>query len=442
MISLETVLAVALRHPVVMDHLGEALRSDLVIANPFLRRIAEFADNFLLEKRKLPEHGDWQIWLMSLEQGMIQDGTREALSNLLVTDTAGYDPEFFASQVIDVLQKGATLVARARLQEVLNPAPETLLNLAEKVAAIKSGGLQGLARLEDVDVWAKPPRDQELSSTGFPTLNNLTGGWGKELVILFADSGVGKSLLLQNFAANASVGGKNILHVTLELGLRSQVHRYYRQIAEATRADFTKDIDRVKADLNRWFRVAKGKVRLLEYPAYSVDVDQLRRTVAKAVRLMGSVDVLVVDYLDLLTPTKRSSRGGEYVDLGRITHELRSLCAEFDLTVLTASQAVRRPQYANRLTMKDIGDSYNKVRGADILLSLVQTDEEEEVHQGRMGVLKVRDSGGRGTEVALYINRDLALIQELHHPNTVQLMTRLGHLPTAKPAQGITVATG
>jgi len=47
--------------------------------------------------------------------------------------------------------------------------------------------------------------------------------------------------------------------------------------------------------------------------------------------------------------------------------------------------------------------------------------------------LKARDSGGRGAEIGLYINRELAVIAELAHPNTVELMRRLGHLPTAAP---------
>ncbi|KKL52941.1 hypothetical protein LCGC14_2280470, partial [marine sediment metagenome] len=43
---------------------------------------------------------------------------------------------------------------------------------------------------------------------------------------------------------------------------------------------------------------------------------------------------------------------------------------------------------------------------------------------------------GRGQEIPLYINRELAMIQELDHPNTVQLMQRLGHMPKEKSTNG------
>jgi replicative DNA helicase len=187
-----------------------------------------------LKKHKLPGHGDWETWLSLLQEGMLRDGTKEALGRLLSADISGHDAEFFAEHVIEDLQKAAAQVVRARLNE--NPAlePKTLITLAERVSTIRSGSLQGLARLSDIDIWSQQPREEEYISTGYPTLNRLIGGWGKEEWILFADSGVGKSILLQNFAVNAAVRGKNVIHITLELGLRAQIHRYYRQIARST----------------------------------------------------------------------------------------------------------------------------------------------------------------------------------------------------------------
>ena len=62
-ITLELVIAVALGNVVAMDRLAPALRSDLVLVNPFYRRIVEFADDYLNTKRKLPGQGDWSVWL-------------------------------------------------------------------------------------------------------------------------------------------------------------------------------------------------------------------------------------------------------------------------------------------------------------------------------------------------------------------------------------------
>lgn len=430
MITLETIVACALRSPIVLDRLGEALRSDLVLANPYLRRIVIFADDFLLNRRKLPGDGDWSVWLETLPENAIRDGTREALGRLLAISTGSYDPEFLAESAIGQLRTAAAQVARARLNEQAVVDPETFVALVHKLDAVQGGNIGGLARLADIDTWSTSPREEEYIPTGLPTLNRLVGGWGKELWMVFADSGVGKSMLLQNFATAAALRGARVLHVTLELGLRPQIHRYYRQIAQSVRADFTHEPDVVKDRLRHWFRLAKGEVCVMEFPAFGLDHEELRRTVERVGRTIGPINVLILDYLDLLiVAAGKRGRGGAYEDLGRLTHEVRDLCRAFDLTVLTASQAVRRPQNKGRLTVRDMGDSYQKVRAADGLLSLVQTEEEEAAHQGRIGVLKVRDGGGRGTEIPVYINRELSLIAEVGHPNTVALMTKLGHLP-------------
>lgn len=427
MITLETVIAFALRDPIVMDQLGPALRNDLVTANPFYRQLVTFADDFLLKHAKLPLAGDWDFWLESLTAGAQRDGCRDALGRLQLVDLREFTAEFFTEQAVAQLQHAAAQVAKARLNELQQVALPVFLAMAEKLESIQGGGLKGLARLDDVDTWARPVREDDLLSTGYHGLDRLIGGWGKELWIAFADSGVGKSMLLQNFSTNAALKGKRVLHLTLELGIGPQIRRYYRQIAQITQGDFARDEAEAKRRLRHWFRMATGEVLLLEFPAYGVTTDDLQRLLTRVSRIHGQVDVLTLDYLDLLGVGKNGRNA--YEDLGRLTHEVRALCGKFGLTVLTASQAVRRPARADRLTMRDMGDSYNKVRGADGLLSLVQTDEEAEVHQGRLGVLKVRDSGGRGKEIALYVNRELAVIQELDHPNTVELMRRLGHLP-------------
>lgn len=435
MITPEVIIACALRHPTVMDQLGDALRSDIVIANTFQRRIAEFADTFLVQRRKLPSDGDWEAWLVGLAEGNEREGIKENLGRLLSIDVSSFDPGFFAEQVIGDLQATAADVARSRLNSAPVVTPQLIAELAEKVASVRSGSLQGLARLRDIDVWAQPVREDELIKTGFSTLDRLIGGWGKELWIAFADSNVGKSMLLQNFASNMAVRGKNVLHVSLELGIRPQIHRYYRQLTEMSREEFNEDQERLKKRLRHWFRLAKGSIYLLEFPALTLDPETLHRTIERVMRATGvQIDALVLDYLDLMAPSKRSSRGA-YEDLGRLTHEVRGLCPSFDMSVLTVSQAVRRPEKAGRLSLRDMGDSYGKVRGADGLLSLVQTEEEEEAYQGRLGILKTRDSGGRGQEIPLYINRELSIIQELDHPNTVRLMKQLGQLP--KPAANV-----
>ena len=438
MITVERIIGFALRDQTVLDSLGEALRSDLVTADPFYRACVIFADDFFGERHKMPLEGDWDLWISSLPEGR-REGIREALGRLWGQDISGYDPGFFGEKVIEELRGVAARNAVARLNaSPESVSPEIIQTLSDTVAGIGTGNIQGLASLRDLDIWLPlMSQDDPLLPTGFPALDRVIGGWGEELWIVFADSGVGKSMFLQNAGAHAAQKGKNVCHITLELGLRPQIHRYYREIAEADRQKFSRDPAKVKKDLQHWFRFAKGNVHLLEFPAYSQSPEAISRILARVERQAGTLGFVIIDYLDLLSPPAGSKGRSTHEDLGRITHLIRAITQQFSVPVLTASQAVRKPQNARRLTVRDMGDSYQKIRGADGILSLMQDDDEEKLHQGRLGVLKSRESGGKGAEIPLYINRDLSLIAGLDHPNTVQLMERLGHLPKPKPPDSL-----
>jgi hypothetical protein len=136
MITLETVLAVSLSNPTVMAELGDALKDDLVTSNPFQRRIVQFASEFLAERRKLPSDGDYSVWLETLPEGNIRDGSREALGRLLAVNTSSYDPAYFAEVAIEQLRRGAAQVARARLNETTILEPEAFDVLARKIDSL------------------------------------------------------------------------------------------------------------------------------------------------------------------------------------------------------------------------------------------------------------------------------------------------------------------
>lgn len=433
MITLEKIIGAALKDRTILDLLGEALSNDLVVAHPFYRQIAEFANDFSLQYRKIPLAGDWALWISSLPE-RTRDGVRESLGVVLNQDTSDISPDYFGGRVLEELRQVASRTALARINAAQEVTPELFQTLAEKIQGVESGTIQGLANLRDIDLWSHSPREDDLIPTGIQGLDKAIGGWGRELTIIFADSGVGKSILLQNLTAHAAQKGKHSLHITLELGLRPQIHRYYRALSQLSRGEFVSDPKEAKEKLRHWFRFATGSVHLLELPAYSLDPDQLKRIVDRVLRLTGDLHILTLDYLDLMVMPRGAGGRSDYADLGKLTHMVRSLCSGFNLSVLTASQAVRRTENKNRLTMRDMGDSYGKVRGVDNLLGLWQTPEEEEVHQGRIGVLKVRDYGGRGSEIPVYINRDLSIISDLDHPNTLLLMDRLGHRPSPSPS--------
>lgn len=140
MTTIEKIVGFALHDRSVMDQLGEALKSDLVVANPFYRQIASFGAEFTTERGKLPLSGDWELWISSLAEGQ-RDGARESLGRLLAQDVTEYDPEYFGERVLEELRQVASRTALARLNSLTGDGvtPEAFRTVLERIEAITCG---------------------------------------------------------------------------------------------------------------------------------------------------------------------------------------------------------------------------------------------------------------------------------------------------------------
>lgn len=428
MISIPRILATALRHERVLVSLRRALTSQLVTANPFHRSIIGFAAEFWDQQKALPKPGDFEFWISTLNEQQ-QEGMRNALSEITSQPPETWTPEYIAKEVTVILKSTAARNSVARLSQLVpNVTAEDINLLAEEIKTIEPVTLEGLVDIADVDRWVYQVQDEDPRiTTGFPSLDRLIGGFKKELVFIMADTGLGKTSLLINLGAAAVLHGSRVFHLTFELSPENTLRRYYRRVAEVNPSQYRSKPEVVVDRVKHWLKLAKGSAHILYQGAYTVNPDALEAMVDQFVDLHGGVDLLILDYLDLM----KAPNGfrSEYEALGQVSHTVRNLCDEFDCTVISATQAGRVSHRRKHLRLDAMGDSYNKARAADVVLGLVQSDEEYEANQGRIGLLKVRENPGRGIEIPVYINLDLMLIADLDHPNTQRVIKEYGHLP-------------
>jgi replicative DNA helicase len=269
--------------------------------------------------------------------------------------------------------------------------------------------------------------------TGFSVLDQfLGGGFRSELVFLLADAGVGKSTGLINIGAHAALHGARVLHITFELSANNTLRRYARRVSETTNPDVRNHPELVVDGVNHWLRFAKGSVQVLYYQPYTVGSDELAALVDQYVQLHGGVDLVILDYLDLMKPDQGVK--SEYEGLGRLSHRVRGTGLHYNCTMLSATQATRGAHYVRHLRLDMMGDSYNKVRAADIIIGFVQTLEEFEANQARLALLKNRENPGRGVEIPIYVNMDVMLMADLDSANTRRIMGKFQH-PTQQVFQ-------
>ena len=363
-------------------------------------------------------------------------GILEALVRVQGQNVDVYTGGYVVEQVVEDLKVLAAQTALSRMNSAGEIDSATLTDYAEQVQAIQPVSLMGLGLLSDVDRWIQPPRIEDLRATGIPLVDQwMGGGIGRELTLVMADSGIGKTTMLCNLGNHSALLGGNVLHISMELSTHNTLQRYYRRIAEASKGEMRSGSEETARKVKHWLRYAKGQVAVLFEEAYTLTPQALRILCHRYVDKYGELDTLILDYLDLMKPPAGTERLSEYQQLGRVTHLIRNMTEEFGCSIISATQSVRGAS-KNVPRLSEMGDSYGKVRAADNIFAIVQTDEEAEIYQGRLYCLKIRESVGRGRAIPLYMNMDLMIIAQLDHPNTERIMRELGHMPESPESDG------
>jgi len=166
--------------------------------------------------------------------------------------------------------------------------------------------------------------------------------YNKELTLVVGSSSVGKSIALDNCASHAWDEGLNVVLITLEL---SEIRKAQRIDAAALNIQ-AQEIKNNKDKVINYYENKKNNNRLFikEFPTNSINSNQIMNylyqlELYEGLKMYGggpnAINLLVVDYLDLLLPNDKKIRS-DYESQGTIGAELRAVGQELDLPVLSA----------------------------------------------------------------------------------------------------------
>jgi len=257
-------------------------------------------------------------------------------------------------------------------------------------------------------------------STGVDLYDQASGGlFPKELVIMLAATGVGKSVFLLEVGHNAAWQGYGVLHVTIEMDREKAQTRFYSRRSGIPHrlfrdplgkdpeagAQFTdehlKTLRRsLKAFHKRggYYYVAAFKGRTCTVPLIE---EEIRRTEEKYGK---RVDIVTIDYLNDLVPVGRFESDWDWNALGGISWDLSQLAKDFvhiddapdrpsGLCVVTANQAKMQSIGKQALNERDFAYSPLPPQHANVVVFLTRTEEDEENGTLNFGFSKARDYG-------------------------------------------------
>ena len=227
-------------------------------------------------------------------------------------------------------------------------------------------------------------------STHWDEIDLITkGGLGKrELGVVVAPTGAGKSMALAHLGAMAVVKGKTVVHYTLELADTVVGQRYDSCI---TGIELT-SLMSMKDSIVQAVELIPGQLIIKEYPTKSASTRTISTHLEKLKQKGINPDMIIVDYADLLKPTASGFKTQELRhSLGNTYEELRAIGQVWDIPVWTASQTNRSGLNAEVITMEAISEAFSKCFVADFICSISRTVEDKTENKGRMFVAKNRN---------------------------------------------------
>jgi len=239
--------------------------------------------------------------------------------------------------------------------------------------------------------------------TGYRELDLLlNGGIGrKELLLFMAGSGVGKSIMMSNVAINFLFQKLNVVYITLELAEEVVAKRFDTMITGIGQKDIFEKMTKVSSDLER-LQGQMGKLFIKRMPESTTNANHIRAYLKEFEMVHGFLpDVIVVDYMDLMTSNQKISAENLFVKDKYVAEELRSIGNEYNLLMVSASQMNRGAVGADDVDQSKIAGGISKINTCDNLIAIIQNDAMKAAGEYMLKLVKTRNSGGVGKVIML-----------------------------------------
>ena len=249
--------------------------------------------------------------------------------------------------------------------------------------AQRTGDLVQLQHFLD-EFWEKPAIDSIFAGTigavrtGFMDLDDLLGGLHRQdLIILAARPSVGKSSLLLNLARNAAIGqSARVAIFTIEMSGESLAHRL---LASESGVDSTRLRlgQRTEIEERKLMNATDILHPLHIYIDESsiVTIPQLHAKLRRLKQQLGGLDMVLIDYLQLMHGTSRS-RDNRVQEVSEISRGLKMLARELEVPIIAAAQLSRAPEMRQPHVpmLSDLRESGSIEQDADVVMFLYRED--------------------------------------------------------------------
>lgn len=263
-------------------------------------------------------------------------------------------------------------------------------------------------------------RKSKKLETGWSFVDNVSGGGydPKSLIVYAGEQNVGKSIWLANDAANFVRMGHNVVFITAEMSAQKVLKRIGANLLDISMMDYdTKSPNRdfIQRKLEKISRglLPPGKLFVKEFPTSQgtiLDIESYLKDLEESQD--HKVNVLVVDYINILANYRNPNTENTYMKIKQIAEDLRALAVKREMLVISATQINRGAWDSTEIKMENIAESAGLAHTVDVMYALIQDSMMHANKEYWLKVLKIRDGQGKGSRCRFNINYDYMRLTE------------------------------
>ena len=237
---------------------------------------------------------------------------------------------------------------------------------------------------ELTEAWERMEHLREHSGTmrgvpsGFTQLDNMLAGFQKsDLIILAARPSIGKTALALDIARQTATKFKTPVGIfSLEMSSQQLVDRMLA--AQAGINSWKLRTGKITSD-EELERLQAGMATLSEAPIYIDDKPGATvlsmRSVARRLKMEKDLGLIIIDYLQLITPSGSHSSDNLVQQVTEISRSLKGMARELSVPVIALSQLSRAvEQRGGRPRLSDLRDSGSIEQDADVVMFIHRED--------------------------------------------------------------------
>ncbi len=238
--------------------------------------------------------------------------------------------------------------------------------------------------------------------TGYTLLDRMTNGFQRgDLIILAARPAMGKSALALNFASQVAKRNDGAVAIfSLEMPSDSMMKRLMSSESQVY-SDKLRSGKLTDDEMSRLYEAGShlGERKIFIDDTSSIKVSQIFSKCRKLKSEYGSISLVVIDYLQLITGTRADSRQQEVSDISR---NLKILAKEMECPVIALSQLSRKVEERtdHEPQLSDLRESGSIEQDADIVMFLYRSnyydkdkESQEETEVVDLSLAKHRNGG-------------------------------------------------